>query len=61
MNKGILSLITSLFTQCSTRILVKNEFTDEVKIDRLMQIAILSPLLFNIFRFSRALKSKISK
>ena len=50
VNKGILSLITSLFTQCSTRILVNNEFTDEIKMDRgLMQGAILSPLLFNIF------------
>jgi len=48
--KGILSLIASLFSECTTRIIVNQEITDEIEIQRgLLQGAILSPLLFNIF------------
>ena len=47
---GILSLITSLFTECTTQIIVNKRYTDEIKLERgLMQGAILSPLLFNVF------------
>ena len=47
---GIISLITSLFTKCTTRILVNQKFTNEIELQRgLLQGSILSPLLFNIF------------
>ena len=47
---GIISLIASLFSECTTRVLVNQEFTNEIKLERgLLQGSILSPLLFNIF------------
>ena len=42
--KGILSLIASLFSGCTTRIIVNQEITNEIEIQRgLLQGAILSP------------------
>ena len=50
LEEGIVSLIASLFTKCTTRVLVNKTFIKEIHMDRgLMQGAILSPLLFSIF------------
>jgi len=47
---GIVSLLISLFTSCTTRILVNGELTNKIQLSRgLMQGAILAPFLFNIF------------
>ena len=46
----IISLITSLFAGCTTRVLVNQIFTNKIDIKRgLFQGSILSPILFNIF------------
>eukprot|EP00833_Pecoramyces_ruminatium_P012579 jgi/Orpsp1_1/1186611/evm.model.d7180000051921.1 len=58
---GIISPIASLFSGCTTKVLVNNQFTDEITLERgLLQGFILSPLLFNIFIDDLAMKLTLS-